>query len=120
MLVVNIFRSNGHFSIFACPACLLQRRLCLGWMDTRRARLGRARDRAVWPDRGDLESLLWSADAAGGDEGLAGKPFGIVGGEKNRDPCNVVGLPSTAERRLGDDCLFKIGTDNSGAVPAIG
>src|SRR5580658_8238052 len=74
---------------------------------------------AEWMGRGAL--LVGSADvAAGGVDGLATEPAGVVGGEEGRDTGDVVGLADAAERGCGCSVFFKVAADETGVLRTFG
>lgn len=60
------------------------------------------------------------AKAPAGDDEFAGEPLRILGGEEGDDACDVIGLASASERRLLNECLLKVGANETCAVRTLG
>jgi len=58
--------------------------------------------------------------AAGDEEGLAGNPVRILGGKKNCDGTDVVGLTDAAQRRLRFHGFLKVRSGDAGGMKAFG
>src|SRR5437899_1775612 len=57
--------------------------------------------------------------AAGDEEGLAGDPARILGGKKDRDGADVVGLTDAAQRRLRFHRFLKVRAGDAGRMKAF-
>ena len=57
--------------------------------------------------------------AAGDEEGLAGDPARILGGKKDCDGTDVVGLTDAAQRRLRFHGFLKIRSGDAGGMKAV-
>src|SRR6266542_945316 len=65
--------------------------------------------------------VVWGlADAAGGEELLAGQPAGVVRGEEHGDGGDVADLAAATERSLFDRLLFPFRADDPGTRRAFG
>jgi len=60
------------------------------------------------------------AEAAGGQELLAGEPVGIVGGQEGGDGGDVGGLAGSTQGGLLYEFLLEVGADEAGADSAFG
>src|SRR5579859_4204613 len=75
---------------------------------------------AAHPCAATALTLLRSAQPAAREQLLAREPIRIVRGEEHRDRSDVLRLAGPAERRLRDSGFLEIGTDEPGAVRALG
>src|SRR5271170_5940107 len=64
---------------------------------------------------------VWGlAEAAGGEQPLAGEPGGIVRGQEDGYGSDVAGLADASERSLYDSALLKFRANEAGGVRAFG
>jgi hypothetical protein len=72
---------------------------------------------------GTARGVCWlalQAGAAGGLDGLAVDPDGVVGGEEGGDAGDVAGLADAAERGRASHFLLEVAADEAGGVDAFG
>jgi hypothetical protein len=60
------------------------------------------------------------AQAAGGEQGLAGEPTGVCGRQEDRYGCDVAGLAGASERSLGFAILLPFSSDEADGMRALG